>query len=246
MASVQGGSLARSAPPLCALLDMASAPYRGVSQFAYHFARGKLSGDPAFRGLLERGLLRARERILDLGCGQGLLTSWLRAARTLDESGDWPSAWPSAPSPQSIRGIELMDSDVERARRALGAGCGVTQGDIRDAAFGEADAVVILDVLHYMDHEAQRRVLTRVRAALPPAGLLLLRIGDAGAGLPFRYSQWVDRTVMLLRGHSWVRTHCRAVSAWKALLEEHAFTVEALPMSEGTPFANVLLICHAR
>ncbi|HEY2684418.1 MAG TPA: class I SAM-dependent methyltransferase [Steroidobacteraceae bacterium] len=246
MASIQGGDFAGGAPPLSVLLDAASAPYQKVGPFAYHFARGKLSGDPAFRGILQRGLLRARTRILDLGCGQGLLTSWLRAARVLHESGSWPKLWPQAPAPHSIRGIELMDSDVERARRALGAGCGVSQGDIRHAAFGEADAVVILDVLHYMDDESQRDVLRRVRAALPPGGLLLLRIGDAGAGLPFHYSQWVDRTIMLLRGHSWVRTHCRAVSAWKLLLEEHAFDVEAVPMSEGTPFANVLLICHAR
>jgi cyclopropane fatty-acyl-phospholipid synthase-like methyltransferase len=228
-----------------ALLAAASEPYRKVSRFAYHFARGKLSGDPAFEGILQRGLLQARTRILDLGCGQGLLTAWLRAAQQLYAAQVWPPAWPLPPGPQSIRGIELMAADVERAQRAMGAHCGVSQGDIRSAAFGEADAVVILDVLHYMDPGAQLDVLKRVRGALPLDGLLLLRVGDAGSGLKFRYSQWVDQAIMLLRGHAWVKTHCRSVAEWRQLLQDCGFRVQAVPMSEGTPFANVLLISHA-
>ena len=96
-----------------------------------------------------------------------------------------------------------MESDVQRAQRALGAACGVSQADIRVAPFGSVDAVVILDVLHYMDGMAQRDVLGKVRAALPPGGLLLLRVGDAAGGWRFRYSQWVDKVIMLLRGHAW-------------------------------------------
>ena len=131
-----------------------------------------------FPALLELGLLRDRKHILDLGCGQGLLTAWLRAAAANFEEGGWPQGWPPPPSSR-IRGIELMSRDVERARAALGPHCEISQGDIRTAALGTADAVVILDVLHYMTDEEQREVLKRVRAALPAAGLLLLRVGDA-------------------------------------------------------------------
>jgi 2-polyprenyl-3-methyl-5-hydroxy-6-metoxy-1,4-benzoquinol methylase len=63
-----------------ALLDAASEPYRSVGRFAYYFARGKLRTDPVYRAILEFGLLRGRARVLDLGCGQGLLAAWLRAA----------------------------------------------------------------------------------------------------------------------------------------------------------------------
>jgi len=165
------------------LLDQASEPYAQAGRFAYHFARGKLRGDPVFRAILELGLLRGYRHILDLGCGQGLLAAWLRAAAHCYERGTWPRAWPPAPRPQSMRGIELRAREVERARRALGPGCEVVQADIRSAVFGSADAVVILDVLHYLPAPSQREVLQRVRAALPRGGLLLLRVGDADAGL---------------------------------------------------------------
>ena len=63
------------------LVDKAAAPYRASGRFAYHFARGKLGGDPVFAGLLLHGLIPHQVRILDIGCGQGLLASWLHAAR---------------------------------------------------------------------------------------------------------------------------------------------------------------------
>jgi hypothetical protein len=50
----------------------------------------------------------------------------------------------------------------------------------------------------------------------------------------------------LIRGHSLLTTHCRSLTQWRALLAQCGFDVEATPMSQGTPFANVLLVAHAR
>lgn len=208
-------------------VEAAREPYRTAGRFAWFFARGKLRGDPVFRHLLERELIPEGSRVLDLGCGQGLLAALLQA--------------PGAPRIAAYRGIELMAADVTRAHCALGPGCGVVQGDIRTADFGAADVVVILDVLHYMPHEDQDQVLARIRAALSPGGLLLLRVGDAAAGLPFRLSNWIDWTVAFARGHGSTRFHCRSVAQWHAALQALDFSVQAEPMSRGTPFANVLL-----
>jgi cyclopropane fatty-acyl-phospholipid synthase-like methyltransferase len=234
-------------PPLpAALLDSASAPYRTVSRFAYYFARGKLRGDPAYRAILERGLLLGRRRILDLGAGQCLLAAWLQAAERCCARQAWPRHWPPAPTELSIRGIELMPREVERARRALGSRAEVLQADIRSAEFGSVDAVVMLDVLHYLAAPLHAVVLRRVRAALPAGGVLLLRVGNAGSSARFRYGQCIDKLVMLVRGHGLVSAHCRSTAQWRQLLQECGFESEAIPMSQGTLFANVLLIARAR
>ena len=223
----------------------ASAPYRKASLFAYFYARGKFRGDPVYRAILERGLLEGRTRILDLGCGQALLCAWLRAASRIHDRGGWPNDWP-VPRPVTTQGIELMARDVERARAALGPEANVVAGDIRDTEFAQVDAVVLLDVLHYMNTAAQGDVLRRVRKALPPHGLLLLRVSDSDAGLRYRYTRYVDSIAMLLRGHKLMQPQCRSLGEWCELLHDCGFDCEPAPMSHGTPFANVLLIAHAR
>jgi cyclopropane fatty-acyl-phospholipid synthase-like methyltransferase len=207
------------------LLDAATARYRPAGRFAYHFARGKLGGDPAFAAILHGGWIAPGSRVLDLGCGQGLLASLLIAA----DRGC------------RVHGIELMPRDAQRAATALGASARIVCGDIRHEEFGPADTVVILDVLHYIDYREQDQVLERLRAALHPGGQLLLRVGDADAGLPFRLSNWVDHVVTFVRGHRLPRLYCRPLSAWRQALEALGFQVEVVPLSQGTPFANVML-----
>lgn len=227
------------------LLDRASQPYRGAGVFAWKFAQGKLKGDPAFFGLLELGLIPDADRLIDLGCGQGLLASWLLEARALHEEGNWPAEWPAAPKVKNIWGLELMQSDVSRARAALGQRASIDQGDIRTADFGKADVAIILDVLHYISYEAQEDVLRRIRAALPAGGTFITRIGDAAGGLPFYYSNWVDHVVFFLRGHGINRIYCRTADEWLQVLQRCGFEARTLPMNKGTPFASVMLIAKA-
>ena len=180
--------------------------------------------------------------LLDLGCGQGLLAAWLSAARAAFEAGEWPDDWPAPPNVTSYLGIELMQRDVARARTALGDGARFEAGDIRTHDLHRADTIVIFDVLHYIGLSEQQAVLARVRDALNPDGVLLMRIGDAGGGFGFTCSTWVDRTAMLLRGHGWNRLHCRTLDAWRDVLVDLGFDVDVQPMNAGTPFANVLIV----
>lgn len=227
-----------------ALVEAAAAPYRAAGRFAWHFARSKLRRDPVFVGLLAQGLVPDARRLVDLGCGQGLLASWLAAARGLHAAGTWPAGWPAPPRVDAIVGVELMPRDVERARRALGAAATFARGDMRTFDFGRADVVVILDVLHYVGHADQEALLRRVHAALRPGGVLLARIGDAAGGWPFRASVAVDHAVALARGHGLGRMYCRPADDWSALLRDAGFTVGARPMNANTPFANTLLVAR--
>ncbi len=227
-----------------ALLDAASAPYRSADRFAWHFSRSKLKRDPVFVGLLELGIIPDVQRLVDLGCGQGLLASWLQSATALHDAGNWRADWPAPPKVGRIFGLDSMPKDVERARLALGDRGDFERGDVRTADFGKADVVVILDVLHYIDYHDQLNVLRRIRDALPPGGLFVTRIGNAAGGLPFLISRWIDSAVAFCRGHRLSRSYCRSTADWIMILEQLGFRVDSLPMCRRTPFANVMLIAR--
>jgi SAM-dependent methyltransferase len=240
------------------LIDAAQTPYKVSGRFAWYWARGKLGRDPVFRGMLERGDLPARARVVDIGCGQGLMASLLHACDEAQRAGRWPAAWAAAPSARSYTGIELTQREVGRGERALATlpfAPRLVCADMRDAALPTCDLVVILDVLHYVDIAAQDALLQRVRDALqagaadstthqPPR--LLLRVGDAADRRAFAISQWVDRIVTTVRGYGTAPTWGRTLEDWKAQLQSLGFDVHSVPMSRGTPFANVLLVADLR
>ena len=232
------------------LVDLASARYRDNGRFAYHFARGKLAGDPMFIELMRVGAFSghsaAGARFLDLGCGQAVFASWLIAARTLADQGRWPSDWPEPPSVASMRALELMPNDVARGQAGFAdeARVQVEQGDICQADFGQVDVVTILDVIHYLTPAAQDDVLRRIRMALAPGGVLVMRVGNAAGGWPYRLSRWADQAITLGRGHGWAQLHCRSVAGWSEALHALGFQTHPVPTPGGLPFANVMLIAH--
>ncbi|MHB1566226.1 MAG: class I SAM-dependent methyltransferase [Acidiferrobacter sp.] len=229
-----------------ALVEAAAAPYRRAGRFAWHFARGKLKGDPIFQALLQQSLIPDQARILDLGCGQGLLTAWLSAASAAYAAHQWPSDWPAPPQPRTIRGLDRCAHDVRRAHQAYGRQATFEHRDISTADFGHADVVVILDVLHMISYARQDDVLARARDALRASHdkLLLVRVADGDGGFGLRLGQGLDWLIAHLRGHGGGRAYCRPVAQWSQALQRLGFTVDTLPMSAGTPFANVLMVAR--
>jgi uncharacterized protein (DUF2062 family)/trans-aconitate methyltransferase len=238
----------RRHPDVEALIDETSRRYIPAGVFAWEFVRGKLRHDPLYFALLARGGLPEEGLLLDLGCGRGILMALLATARAQAERGIFPAGW-TAPGPGlRFQGVDFRDKAARAARQALGGEATISTADLRALRPGElpqAAAIFLLDVLHYLAPEEQEELLDHAAAALAPGGLLVVREADAAAGGAFARTRAAERLAALLRGDLRQRLAFRSAAEWTARLAERGLAVRAIPMSRGTPFANVLLEARA-
>lgn len=226
------------------LVDRAARPYLDTGYPQWEFVRGKLRLDPVYLRLVTSGLLPSRGRLVDLGCGRGILLALLSAYREVGASASRPEGW-REPSELDLDGVDGGRRVAAIARRALGDRARVRWADLGRVEIPPCSVVVILDVLHYLEPELQDDLLARVRGALGEGGLLVVREADAGAGWRFAVTAGTERLRAVLRGRPRERFFYRSATRWGALLEAHGFEVSVEPCQRGTPFANVLLLAHA-
>ena len=227
------------------LVDAASERYRAADAHAHRFARAKLGGDRAFRHVIENGLIPPGARVLDVGCGQGLLASLLRAAGEASRGGRWPAAWAPAPDGAHVTGIDPLPAAIARAVTALGDAATFMRADMRSVEFARCDVVVFFDTLQYIAAAEQDDVLRRASAALRPGGVLLLRVADASARGRFALGQWIDRFTMLLHGGGFGRLSSRPLADWTSTLERLGMQVASCEMNGRPPFANLLIVARS-
>jgi 2-polyprenyl-3-methyl-5-hydroxy-6-metoxy-1,4-benzoquinol methylase len=209
-------------------VELAAARYRAAGRFAHGFAKGKMSGDPAYATVVER--LPHRGTLLDVGCGEGYLLALARVAR--------PGL--------ALVGVDHDERRLALARRALADEPAVELlvGDLRDHDLPQADMITCLDVLHYMPPEQQDAVLARLAATLAPWGLLLLRDGQADGGLRSTLLRWSETIAVAVGRHHGDGVFFRPARALRGALEALGLEVEVAPCRDGTPFANLLFVAR--
>jgi len=211
--------------------------FRSAGRFVHGFVLGKLRHDPVYRALLVRDILPADRLILDLGCGRGILLALLATARTLGMTPGGKRA-----TGLHLCGVERRAADADAARTALGSETEILTGDVRTADLPPCRAVILLDVLLYLREEEQDALLVKIANCLETGGRLIVREADAGSGWRFTATWVAERCCALARGQ-WKQKYCyRSAAQWREKLESLGFVVEVQPMSEGTPFANVLFV----
>lgn len=205
------------------IADRVFARYRPQGRFRAGWARGKVSMDPVFWMLRER--LPDEGRLLDAGCGEGLLAAYLH-----EGGGRW-----------EVHGLDVDPARVAAAEAAGLPGARFEIADLAaDHALPEADAITCIDVLHYLRPDLQDRLIARLCAALRPGGLLLLRDPERGAGLRGLWTRGSERALVAVGRHKGRGVWARGSETLARQLQLRLEDVKIERASRG-PFANALI-----
>ncbi len=195
----------------------------------YYYTRSKLSTDPVYSAVADE-LIAVPLPVLDIGCGMGLLSHYLRACGLA----------------QRVTGFDFDERKIRSAREMA------LRGSLADVAFHCGDAisglpdfsgsVVLLDVLQYLSSDAQMRLLRKAAARVPVGGKLVIRAGLADASWRYRVTvlgDWIARLTC------WMKIAPRVYPSGAAigkLLSEEGFDIRLLPLWGKTPFNNYLIV----
>jgi len=226
------GRSASEATGLDGAIERTARRYEGATRRrgTRYYVRGKLRGDPATRAVAD---LAPLGDVLDLGCGRGQLDVLL-----LEHA-----------SATSVLGVDWHE-DKLRLARAAGSDLRATfeQSDVRTFETERSfDTVLLVDVLHYVDLDAQQSLLRSAAVRVREGGRLVIRDADAGRGWRSAVTRWSERISTAVRFNRGERI--RIVDIARQIvptLETAGFECRVEPCWSGTPFSNVLVVATRR
>jgi SAM-dependent methyltransferase len=186
----------------------------------------KLRLDPVLRELTRLGPFGS---VLDAGCGRGQLGICLIEAGLVSQ----------------LVGFDYDARKVALASAAAPEAQFVT-ADAESFAFSQVDTVLLVDVLHYLEPEAQDALLLRAVSALAVGGRILVR--EVGGKRPG--GSWLTRSLEHLGaklGINRARTlSFRPLEELTRVLERLGLECQTADASQGTPLSNSLIVATRR
>lgn len=188
------------------------------------YVAGKLRSDPLTRMLA--ALPGDFGRVLDAGAGRGQFALFLRELGRAQE-------------------LVALDSDARKValfRAAAGDAAEVAVCDLLDLPEGDADTVLLIDVLHYLPEAEQDELLRRAALRIARGRILVRELDGARSArnAVTRGFEWLAQLTGYNRGRG--AHHYRPAREITAVLERLGFSCEVRGASEGTPFGNVLIV----
>lgn len=198
----------------------------------YYYTRSKLGSDPLYDGVLQ-ALPDDGQPLLDLGCGLGLLAHVMRQRGLA----------------HAYLGVDVDAGKISRAHRAAQhaglARVRFAEQDVQVPLPAHAGHVAVLDVLQYLEADAQTTLLREATSRVADGGCLLLRTPLATGDGRDRTTRLADRLAWLV---GWMGTrprHYPDPALLRQTLEQEGLAVgQARPLHGRTPFNSWLLVAR--
>ena len=172
-------------------------------------------------------LLPRNGRVLDLGCGYGVVANYLALAE--------PS--------REVIGLDLNARRIAVAQKTVGARANITflADDVMRANLPPCDAAILTDVLHHLTFAQQEQLTSRVRGLLAPRGVLLIQ--EVNMQPCWKY--WISHVSDVILYASDGMPNFRSSQDWVALLERNDFqNARVIPGDAGSIFARVSYVAY--
>lgn len=200
----------------------------GKSRWLQGYIKGKLLADPVFDTALEMAGGH-KGRIVDLGCGLGLLGLWLRSHQL-----DAPYV-----------GCDLGSWKIDAGRKVVAelgfSNMQLQEGDLLEFPLAPGDMICAFDILHYFPENAQSRLIQRLAEAARNGSIVLIRNGMNGCGWRSYVTlleEWWTRLSGWIQGGN---IHFPALQPLVAEFQSQGCLVEYNPLWGNTPFSSFWL-----
>lgn len=192
-----------------------------------HYVFCKLVMDPVYAATLASLRAAPPLPLLDIGCGPGLLSLYLRA------HGFAPP----------IHGIDYDPRKTETAAAVLAgfADCTFAPGDAREGLPEHSGHVSILDILQFFTPDEVRALVTAAAARVAPGGRLVIRTCLRDEGWRFRLTRagdWLAKVTFWMKDHA---SHYPSREELTGVLEAAGLRGTVRRLSGRLPFNNFFI-----
>lgn len=157
-------------------------------------------------------------KILDLGCGQGVIASYLARVKS--------------------RQVIGVDNDRKRLQKSNSQNLKFEFEDIRKYPLIGTTAMIISDVLHHLNYQDQKKLLSKIAKSLKRDGILLIKEIDTGEFIRSSLSRFWDFAL-----YPKDKIYYRNAKDFKKYLQKLGFQVSISRPSRIFPGSTTLLIC---
>jgi 2-polyprenyl-6-hydroxyphenyl methylase/3-demethylubiquinone-9 3-methyltransferase len=170
-------------------------------------------------------------RILDLGCGHGLLTNLLALGSRS----------------RQLLGVDPSPGKIAVARRSSAGLANVRyiQGQIDDVEEDDFRAITILDVLYLLSDTQALSVLRRCRQILARQGVLLVKTNDTRPLWKYAVVRAEEELMVRVLGFTHGgQLHFRGANEYVALLRQAGFEPRVWDLESWRPVPHCLFVCY--